>query len=274
MIRRTQLSTRLVLVPLLALLACDGGEPVGNSSRNRTADNLRNQLLVVSPNPPQISASDAAELDRAARFGATAKRERLQAQNGTRRVRADSLAWLTGAVEGRAFLQAPSPRAIARGDPARSCPATGLATGAASREAAVRAALGACLGALGSEYPDCGCRLIAFDDVLTVERSEMAYATGVSARLIAPALGIDAVLVAEDEPDGSTLLRDLRGPVARLSRSGETDATLTVGEQTLAGTRRALGYRRGRLAEHIRLDGGGLLLIGLSPGEIAAAVRR
>lgn len=273
--RLTQPLTRLAFVPLLALLACDGGEPGGSSSRSRTADDLRNQLLVVSPNPPQIAVSDATELDRAARIGANARLERLSKQNGTRRVRADSLAWLTGSVEGRAFLSSSAPRAIARGNPARSCPATGLSTGAQTRAAAMRSALEQCLGALGSDYPGCGCQLIAIDNALTVPRTEVAYATGISARLIAPALGIDAVLVAEDEPDGTTLLRDLRGPVARLVRSGADGVTLSLigTEQSTAGTRRALGYRRGRLAERIRLSDGGLLLIGLSPAEIAAAVR-
>ncbi|MEO0621169.1 MAG: hypothetical protein AAF183_03000 [Pseudomonadota bacterium] len=195
------------------------------------------------------------------------------------------MAWLTGAVEGRAFLSEPFPRAIARGDPAQSCPATGRATGpeaaGGGREGTVRLALERCLGALENRRADCGCRLIAFNDILTVPRDEMAYATGITARLIAPERGIDAVLVAEDEaaPDGGsagTLLRDLRGPVARLTRDGADGATLTLlaDGSAIKGTRKAFGYRRGRLAERIRLDGGGLLLIGLSPAELAAVAER
>lgn len=274
---RTQHRTLLGLVAALTLAGCDGGEPVEGSARSRTADTLRDQLLVVSPNPPQILVSAAAELDRAARFGETARLQKLRQRSGVKRVRADSLAWLTGSAEGRAFLGATAPRAIARGDPAASCPATGLASATdVGREGAVRQALERCLAALGDRRERCGCRLIAVNDILTVPQSEMAYATGIGARLIAPGLGLDAVLVAEDEADGSTLLRDLRGPVARLVREdGERVALTLIGDGTMiAGSRRALGYRRGRLAERVRLDGGGLLLIGLSPGEIAAAAAR
>lgn len=271
--RRQRSMFRLAMLPILALAGCDGGDQIDGSARSRTADNLRDQLLVVSPQPPQILVSQARELERAARFGATARIDALRERRGVRRVRADSLAWLTGSAEGRMFLAAETPRAIARGDPARSCPATGLASGApegtsASREAVVRRALSQCLSALGKARSRCSCRLIAFDDILTVPREEMAYATGIAARLALPGAP-PAVLVAEDEPEGVTLLRDLQGPVARLTRGTDDAVTLSFLDEglVLSGTRRALGYRRGRLAEDIRFDGGGRLSIGLSPAE-------
>ncbi|WP_285673760.1 hypothetical protein [Paralimibaculum aggregatum] len=236
-------------------------------------------------------------------------------RNGARQIRADSLPWLTGSEVGRRFLAAAPPRALARGVPAARCPAVGLATDpgpgtmrpSERRAAAAATALRRCLAAL-PERPGaepCGCGLVALDRVLTVARGEMAYATGITARLRAPRLGIDGVLIAEDEPGGTTLLRDLRGPVARLSRPGSAAApplpdpaslgatsgiapaaepplshgpaalTLLADGTRLTGRREAVGFRRGRLAERIYLeDASGrraVLLIGFSPAELAAS---
>ncbi len=265
----------------LLLTGCDGSAGEGGSARPRAETDLREQLMVVLPSAPQIVVSEDEPFLRAERFARTFDPRELLRRAGARTVQADSLAWMIGSAQGRAFLKAPEPRAIARGEPAARCPATGLAhagePGAEGGHAeTVRRALDRCLAALPDrpETEGCGCKLLALDSVLTVPQSEMAYATGVTARVKAPDLGIDAILIAEDDPEEGTLLRDLRGPVARLLRDGDR-ATLTLldGGARLEGRREAVGFRRGRLAERLYLEDAqgrrAVLLIGFSPKELA-----
>jgi hypothetical protein len=275
----------LCALAALALAACDGPAEGEGSARKAAASSLRDQLLVVRSEAPQIIVDDRSDLDRAARFGRALDTGEILSRLDAREARADSVAWMTGSRPGRAFLAAEPPRAIARGDPAEMCPATGIAGAAdapegspAGRRAAVtRLALERCLGALEDRPGECGCKLLAVDRVLTVPLEEMAYATGVTARLRAPELGIDGVLIAEEDESGAILLRDLSGPVARLERLDGDRARLAFadGGATLEGTREAVGWRRGRLAERIYLeDEAGrraALLIGFSPGELAAS---
>lgn len=274
-------AAELAIVILLA--GCDGQDAGKDSARTAAPWTLRKQLMVVSSSPPQLVVSDAAGLDRAERFGRTLDAEAVLARAGARRTEADSLAWLTGSAPGRTFLASPLPRAVARGEPADHCPGVGVAGGEADLEPGdaalrrgriVRRAVERCLAAVAG-LPGCGCRVLAIDSVLTAPRAEMAYATGVTVRIRAPELGLDGVLVAEDEEDGATLLRDLRRPVGRLEREGAAGATLTLldGEHRLTGRREVVGWRRGRLAERVYLeDAKGrrvVLLIGFSPGELA-----
>jgi len=173
---------------------------------------------------------------------------------------------------------------LARGTPEEACPALTTASGAdatlAGDEAQKRGdvaavALSACLKQLPPDMPVCGCRVIAVDDMVTVPREQIVYATGTSARLRAPKLGLDLLLVAEDAPDATTVLRDLRGPVAWIDREGDHHVTLRLKDsgRVFEGRSIPVGFRRGRLAERIYAeDGDGeklSLLIGFDPDELS-----
>jgi hypothetical protein len=148
-------------------------------------------------------------------------------------------------------------------------------TPATTRAQVAGQALERCLARLAPQRPGCGCRIVALDDLVTVPREDTAYATGTSARMRSAALGIDLLLVAEEVPGDGMLLRDLRGPIARLV-NGEGDAVtlsfIATGRR-FDGYRIAVGFRRGRIAERIYVvdaDGNRLsLLIGFEPGELA-----
>ena len=111
--------------------------------------------------------------------------------------------------------------------------------------------------------------------MVTIPREDTAYATGTSARMRSAALGIDLLLVAEEASGGGTLLRDLRGPVARLVHGENDSVTLSFisSQRRFDGFRIPVGFRRGRIAERIYLadaDGNRLsLLIGFEPDELA-----
>lgn len=264
------------MLGVLCLSACDDWGGSDGSARSRLDDARRDQPLTVVPRPPELVAEDPAEIARTVGEAAAIDAALYRSRFGARRLRADSLAWLSGSPDGRAFLALAPPRAVARGEPAENCPAVGLAgEGEPSRAAAARAALERCFADLPGGR-GCGCRIVAIDNLLTVPLSEMAYATGVAARLSVPERGIDAVLVAEEEPDGTVLLRDLRGTVARLDRAGEGQVALVFvdGGARFEGRSERLGFRRGRLAERLFLESAegarAVVLIGLSPAEIAA----
>jgi len=144
-------------------------------------------------------------------------------------------------------------------------------------ETAARALL-ACREALASLPGDrgtgCGCRLIALGSVVAVPREDLAYATGVTARVVAPSLGIDGVMVAEEEPGQPIVLRDFGGRAGQILRAADGTVTVTFdGAGPFQGTALPVGFRRGRIAERIYAtnDAGEriVVLIGFSPHELA-----
>jgi len=136
-------------------------------------------------------------------------------------------------------------------------------------------ALQDCLAKLTAEQTDCGCRIVALDDLIMVPREEIAYATGTSARMRSVALGIDLLLIAEEVTGGRTVLRDVQGQVATIEHGANNDITLKFEAtgRTFDGYRIPVGFRRGRIAERIYAvdaDGNRLsLLIGFEPDELA-----
>lgn len=236
--------------------------------------------MLVLADPPAIMATEPENLPAALRVAANAGASRLSRRESARWIGVDALPFLTSDESGKQFLAAASPRAFARGAPARWCPVSAVATGApgTTRAAVAGAALRSCFAKLPPTLPDCGCRILAIDDVVTVPQEETAYATGTSARMFSASLGIDLFLVAEELAGGETLLRDLRGPVARLARGENNSVALKFAKtgNRFDGHRIPVGFRRGRIAERIYAadaDGNRLsLLIGFDPDELASGV--
>ena len=279
---------RVFLLPvafsLLALAACEEAPPEVTSARAPLAERLHLQRMLVLERPPVIALQDPREMPLAVRAAGRADAEELERRPVARWVGTDALPFLTQTRAGLDFLAAQAPRALARGMPAEFCPALEVAHGAegaseeAARQEVARRALTGCLAQLDPGHEGCGCRVIALDDVVTVPRDETAYATGVSARLRVAPLDIDVVLVAEDGPGKETLLRDLAGPVARLTHGAEDRVAVAFERGRLAGhrfegRRIPVGFRRGRLAERIYAtdaEGNRLsLLVGFEPDELA-----
>ncbi|MBY8974998.1 hypothetical protein KHP62_04205 [Rhodobacteraceae bacterium NNCM2] len=232
--------------------------------------------MVLLKNPPVIAAEVGDDLDTAALVAKRSDPATLAMREQASRVRIDMLPYLIGSDEGRAFLQAAGSRALARGEPALSCPATAVVQHAAPvpRETLAREVLTACLADLPADRGDCGCRVVAIDDLVSVPREDLAYATGSSARLSIPAQGIDGLLVAEEDAHGNLLLRDLTRQIARVDlEGGERVSVRFENGDTFKGRRIQVGFRRGRLAERIyaeNADGQRLsLLIGFEPDELA-----
>ena len=235
------------------------------------------QRMVVLSHPPIIAATRPEDLPVALRIAERSDPAELSRRESARWIGVDALPFLTSTESGRRFLAAAAPRALARGMPPELCPVAVAAKGApgTSRAEVAGQALQKCLAQLGPARPGCGCRIVALDDLVTVPREDLAYATGTSARMRSASLGIDLLLVAEEVSGGGTLLRDLHGPVARLVR-GENDAVTLSFHATgrrFDGFRIPVGFRRGRIAERIYVvdaDGNRLsLLIGFEPGELA-----
>ncbi|MFQ5565205.1 MAG: hypothetical protein ACE5EU_02465 [Paracoccaceae bacterium] len=232
---------------------------------------------MVLSNPPIIAANRFEDLPVALRLAENADPVELSRRESARWVGIDALPFLASTEAGKRFLATAAPRALARGMPSDSCPASAVAGAPpeTSRAEVAGQALRTCLGKLAPERTGCGCRIVALDDLVMVPRDDTAYATGTSARMRSAALGIDLLLVAEEVPGGGTLLRDLQGPVARLV-NGDGDAVTLRFDATgrrFEGFRIQVGFRRGRIAERIYVadaDGNRLsLLIGFEPGELA-----
>jgi hypothetical protein len=249
------------------------------SARDRVDDATRAARFLVVGTPPRIAAADPSALAGAEADARALDLARLAARRDSRHVPADALALLANSPVGRRFLALETPRALARGRPARSCPAVATAGspgGAAGRAAAAGRALERCLAALRPDFPGCGCELLALDSLVTVPRGELAYATGVAARIRAPAIGLDGLLVAEETRGGGLLLRGPGGAVGRVTRAPGTAVTVAL-RGTAApyrGRSVPVGFRRGRLAERIyAADPAGerlSLLVGFPPAELAA----
>ena len=196
----------------------------------------------------------------------------LQFREGSRIESANALPWLTGSAIGREFLATSRPRVLVRGTPSEFCPVGLVESGEEPIAELAATALRTCLA---RSTEKCGCQVVAAGSVLLVHPSEVAYATAISARVRAPSLGLDGFLVAEEDRDGTVLLRDLSGVVGRIDRDGGNAVVVHLKRHSGAFRGRSIkvGYRRGRLAERIYAsDASGnrmTLLVGFDPGELA-----
>lgn len=264
-----------IALTLLALASCGGPVESAGSERFRIPPSVDSQRLLVMEQPPTVVAKSLEDIPMARRIMGRLDPMEMRRRADSRILSANALPWLTSSTPGRDFLQTPPQRIVVRGDPPESCPVAFSRGAPASTPIPELAAdaLGVCLEAAG---PGCGCRVVAAGSVLLVPQEDVAYATGVTARIRARALGLDGVLVAEETPDSRILLRDLTKVVGELSRQPDGTVALRFagGEDAYVGTARAVGYRRGRLAERFYLensDGDRVsLLIGFDPDEVAA----
>ncbi|MEL6475912.1 MAG: hypothetical protein AAFR17_01190 [Pseudomonadota bacterium] len=260
----------------VAIVSCTTLPADQRSRRNQIAESWHSQRMIVLETPPAIVATGPGDLDAARLAAKRADPALLGSRLQAREVGIDALPYLIGSAEGRAFLQASGPRALARGRPAASCPSTSVISRlvATPRADLAGEALQQCLQMLPSSAKECGCEIVAIDNLVTIPRTELTYATGTTARLAIPSRGLDSVLVAEEDESGALLLRDLRGQVATVrAMSRETVELIFTDGTEFSGQRIKVGFRRGRMAERIYAESPSgerlILLIGFDPSELA-----
>lgn len=264
----------VVLTLTCAVTACGADQRSAGTERAKTPTTIAEQRIMVLSRPPAIQAKDQAEVEVARRLMSRLDPNELNRRDGSRIVDASAIPWLSGSEQGRSFLAMKPQRVVVRGEPAASCPIA-LSVSATRQTPIQDVAADALSSCLRSAGPACGCRVVAAGSVLLVPRNEATYATGISARIRAPKIGLDGFLIAEETPDGTTILRDLSGVVGRVLRGDGGGVTLSLRgtAESYTGTARKVGYRRGRLAERIyaeNADGARVsLLIGFDPDELA-----
>lgn len=202
-----------------------------------------------------------------------AMRRLSEARSGTSRpVELAAAPFLALAPEARVFIETPPPRALAIGSPAAQCPALTVVRGSAED------ALAACF-ARTPAGAQCGCQLLAVDDLLLADPPAFTYAPGVAARLLGAAAPARPLIVEErptEHPGVSlALFMDASGPVAlaELHADGLARLVIIEGARFFEGEREPHGWRRGRKTERLLLrDDEGrrmIALIGFEPADMA-----
>ena len=262
------------LIPIMVIMSCNA------TDRGRITPVPAATFIITMPGL-SIFANGEQDVTSTARLAERITDARLARRPESERISPAALPFLSGTEQGQEFLARTGHRAIARGAPAEICPAIGLSppSGADSRSAAVSAAIAQCFSSLRENNADerCGCEILAFDNIVAVRREDLIYSTGISARIRSDALRVDALLVADDVGDGETELRDLTTTVGTVRHFNDGRAELELADHPdviFKGTSQPVGFRRGRIAEVLRLDDGQgrevLLTIGFPPQEFDA----
>lgn len=263
----------LLGIALAGLSACDAAERA--PARSAVSSGPTDQRFLVLPDPPDVAADTPQDIETAREIMRNLTSQNLSRRDRARHVSVQELAWISGSPEGRTFLNRPEQRVLVRGKPAEFCPVAFSMEAPETRPLPDLAAeaLTDCLAAAG---PECGCEVVAAGSLLLVPRDEVSYATGTSARIRAPSIGLDGMLIAEDARDevGAILLRDITHIVGRVEHGPGAEVTVRLENGgVFRGTARRVGYRRGRMAERIyaKNEAGDrlTLLIGFGPDELA-----
>lgn len=280
-------STPALIAALALLLGCNG---YYFPEHERLADgDIRLERLSQPENPPQLIARDESQIeDRLSLVGPNRLAE-LMADLDTRSIEGAQLPLFFKTSLGRAYLRAGPGRALARGEPAESCPTMLAELDAESPRQAADMALRRCLAASGAT---CGCQLLAMGDTLLAPGETFEYPSSAPAHVYFLSKGRRteaAVWLAEDvisddvisnlAPDAAAdnrmrLVDAFTRPVGELilTRDGRAELTSTDGP-VRRGRWRAEGFRRGRLALSVALGDDdawrAVLLIGYDPAEIA-----
>ncbi len=257
---------------------------------NRGDSQPSQKLYQAPPGPVFVAApaGDEAASAVAETAGAAVRFARSVSPNdrGVRPLEAVAAPILYGAPEGREFLTTAGPRAFSIGAPPAECPARSYGAGP-TFPAATRASLEGCFARLRAARRDgrgdCGCLVVAIGDMIIAPPETLAYASGVSARVIAPDFGEERYLVAEElaGANGDRLLAfraagaPSTGPmVASVAPDGAAEVLWRDAEDVaFSGRRISDGLRRGRYAERLYVeDDAGrrlIVLIGYEPVEYA-----
>ncbi|MEL6318609.1 MAG: hypothetical protein AAFR16_13340 [Pseudomonadota bacterium] len=159
--------------------------------------------LIQPPQPPSLVAATEAEIADITPVAQPTRLASWRAVNGAQRFEGPQIPFFFESEIGRAYLRSGPGRAVARGEPAESCPLFGVALDAPGPEAAAETALRSCLARRGVAESACGCRLLAAENVLFAPAEAFAYARAVNAaaipldRDLKPA-GPEAALIAEE----------------------------------------------------------------------------
>lgn len=256
-------------IPLALLFACVEQQSAKPFPPDRFAEPFRPPLLAAKT-PEETASASAAVRD--------VSSYRFNKLPGTRMISVTEIPWLLSAPEGAAFTALALPRALARGEPAPSCPAAAAATGA-DRSSAAGNALSACIQSLDKKNSanQCGCKLLAVDDVLLAPLKEFSYAPVISALLISDGQALRLVADAVNAPEAQgqlVALRTLNGVVGILLLEGESARLELADGSQWSGVRKSFGYRRGQIAERVRLTGAdgakASILLGVSADDAFA----
>jgi hypothetical protein len=160
----------MVVIAFGPFYGCAENSMISRSARQPMVENLHQQRMLALSYPPIIAIMPPEDLSGALRAAENADSSVLSKRESARWVNVDALPFLTATDSGKRFLETTVPRALARGMPPENCPVSAFASGAprTSRAEVARRALQSCLAKLGPEQADCGCRIVALDDLVTI----------------------------------------------------------------------------------------------------------
>ncbi|RMF37534.1 MAG: hypothetical protein D6754_09290 [Alphaproteobacteria bacterium] len=240
----------MAAAPCFMLAACI---PAGLSERVAMESPERYATIDSIPELVARSASDIPVLT-----GTVAAALRhVRAGTRERSLAVEFVPLLHSAPVGLRYRALRSSRALMLGYPAARCPAM-AAEGGATLAEAVASTFAACRRQLRDAQADaeCGCQIVAADEVLLAPPERFAYARGLPVRVLRkgrldPLTYIASPVVVEHRP--ATLIRAGSQPVWRI----EEEAVVPLGPDgrtsgpPLPARRRPLGLDRGRVVERV-----------------------
>ncbi|SOH92342.1 hypothetical protein SAMN06273572_101185 [Monaibacterium marinum] len=218
--------------------------------------------FLFTPNQQPLVSDSIDDITEIAQRATRNTPDEIAERTRTEEIRLDQLAYFFRSQQGQSYLLGEGPKAMVRGYPAAQCPVQTVVLAGGTTQDAISQALSTCHAELAQldRTDDCGCSLLAYENVLHASPAEFEYAIDLPVRLFRNGQLDPTTYFSRSGTDGNgdeaiTIeVAQQRLMVISFTDGTSDEAIVSFADGTQAAAERVLvGYDRGRIRQSFTL---------------------